>query len=282
MKKYILGILFFVCLGVFAFLIGNALKPEEQQATGADGEPESEYDTGFRYLVGEGDTRVDLKEAARWFRRGADQGSTDSQNALGVLYEDGSGVEQDSEKAVKWYRKAAEQGDALAQTNLGQMYAHGKGVPNDFKEANKWFRKAAEQGYARAQYSLGVSYATGRGMLEGDKEAVAWYRKAADQGYAGAQANLGQMYAHGEGVPKDHVTAYAWYNIAAANGNMEAARRKPGLFLSEDQREQAQELSREMLAEIEGRKTSKPELSSSRFSRPRIDPDTGLPIIKRK
>ena len=37
----------------------------------------------------------------------------------------------DYAEAVKWYRKAAEQGLALAQFNLGVMYEKGKGVLQD-------------------------------------------------------------------------------------------------------------------------------------------------------
>ena len=35
------------------------------------------------------------------------------------MYAQGRGMPQDFGEAAKWYRKAAEQGDALAQFNLG-------------------------------------------------------------------------------------------------------------------------------------------------------------------
>jgi TPR repeat protein len=46
-----------------------------------------------------------------------------------VLYYKGEGVTRDYAEAAKWYRKAANQGDADAQTILGSMYGEGKGVP---------------------------------------------------------------------------------------------------------------------------------------------------------
>ena len=64
------------------------------------------------------------------------------------------GVLQDSTEAAKWYRKAAEQGFVLAQNKLGGMYHRGDGVPQDEKEAVKWYRKAAEQGYPQAKKFL--------------------------------------------------------------------------------------------------------------------------------
>jgi TPR repeat protein len=49
-------------------------------------------------------------------------------------------------EAAKWYRRAAEQGDAEGQRNLGVMYGNGKGVPQDYIEAYKWSNLAAAQG----------------------------------------------------------------------------------------------------------------------------------------
>ncbi len=66
------------------------------------------------------------------------------------MYLNGQGVARDNAEAAKWYRKAAEQGDAGAQFNLGVMYGGGQGVPQDYAEAVKWFRKAADQGTANA------------------------------------------------------------------------------------------------------------------------------------
>jgi len=44
------------------------------------------------------------------------------------LYDKGRGVSQDYKEAVKWYRVAADQGSARAQVNLGVMYSCGRGV----------------------------------------------------------------------------------------------------------------------------------------------------------
>jgi TPR repeat protein len=54
-------------------------------------------------------------------------------------------VSQDNAEAAKWYRKAADQGHANAQYNLGVMYSTGQGVPQDYVEAHKWFNLAASR-----------------------------------------------------------------------------------------------------------------------------------------
>jgi TPR repeat protein len=66
------------------------------------------------------------------------------------MYRRGQGVPQDYTEAARWYRKAAEQGDASAQCNLGYMYDRGRGVPQDYAEGARWYRKAADQGHASA------------------------------------------------------------------------------------------------------------------------------------
>jgi len=67
----------------------------------------------------------------------AGKGDAKAQYNLGVMYDQGQGVEQDHKKAFGWYKKAAEQGVAKAQYNLGVMYDQGQGVPKNYNEAAK-------------------------------------------------------------------------------------------------------------------------------------------------
>ena len=55
---------------------------------------------------------------------------------------------------MEWYRKAAEQGHAGAQNNLGVMYNNGQGVQQDYESAAYWWGKAAKQGNVKAQKEL--------------------------------------------------------------------------------------------------------------------------------
>ncbi len=68
----------------------------------------------------------------------------DTPNSLymvGVMYENGEGVEKDKKEAATWYRKSAEKGFAPAQYKLGQLYERGEGVPQDKQEALKWYKR---------------------------------------------------------------------------------------------------------------------------------------------
>jgi uncharacterized protein len=187
------------------------------------GSMKAQRDKGDMYFLGQG-VPQDSAEAARWYRKAADQGDAISEYILGVLYDEGQGVTQDYAEAARWFRKAADQGDADAQFRLGDTYRQGQGVPKDSAEAARWFRKAANQGNAVGQSWLGFMYYYGQGVTQDYAEAARWFRKAADQGDADAQGYLGDLYFRGLGVAKDYVQAYLWSNLAAAAGEPGAAK----------------------------------------------------------
>ncbi len=112
---------------------------------------------------------------------------------------------------------------AAAQFNLGVMYDNGRGVEEDDVQAFRWFSLAADQGHASAQYNLGTMYADGEGIEANADMAVQWYRRSAEHGHAPAQFNLGAMYVNGEGVPEDYVEGYAWIRLASEQGIGKAA-----------------------------------------------------------
>ena len=66
----------------------------------------------------------------------------------------------------------AEQGNSNAQYKLGVMYRQGTGVPFDNFEAVTWYLAAAKQGHARAQSNLGFMYRTGRGVTQSNLHAL--------------------------------------------------------------------------------------------------------------
>jgi TPR repeat protein len=126
-------------------------------------------------------------------------------------------------EAAKWYRKAAEQGDALAQHDLAVLYVHGLGVTQDFAEAIVWFALAAAQGDVDSQYSLGLRYLKGEHVTQDYAEAAKYFSMAAEQGNADAMLSYGRRFAAGEGVAQDLVEAYKWYVLADKYGKWGAA-----------------------------------------------------------
>lgn len=124
----------------------------------------------------------DYEHARREWQPLAESGHRDAQFNLGLLYENGLGVEADGAMAARWYRRAAEQGDRTAQAYLGEMYAQGLGLARDDIEAMHWYQRAAERGHPAAQYNVGLFYATGRGVAPNDVQAYAWLTVALENG----------------------------------------------------------------------------------------------------
>jgi len=98
----------------------------------------------------------DFDSAYREWLPLAEFGDVEAQFNLGVMHDEGAGVQQDLAAAAAWYHKAAQRGFVDAQANLGVMYYHGHGVPRDHGEAARWFREAANQGDTEASRYLAL------------------------------------------------------------------------------------------------------------------------------
>ena len=146
----------------------------------------------------------------------AEEGDAAAQMKVGLAFD----KEENYEDAALWYKKAAEQGMSEAQNNLGVMYKDGQGVKQDFKEAARWFRLAAQQDNTLAQLNLGWLYHAGKGVHQDADSACFWYSKAAQKGHATAQLNLGILFLQ----QKDTTTAIHWLQQAAQKGNGGAQR----------------------------------------------------------
>jgi TPR repeat protein len=83
-------------------------------------------------------SNTNLVEVFKWHTKAAEKGNIDSYITLGVMYEEGKGVNQDYAKALNWYHKAADQNHPEAQFKLGVMYANGLGVEKNVDQALSW------------------------------------------------------------------------------------------------------------------------------------------------
>jgi TPR repeat protein len=111
-------------------------------ATVFSGQARAGYDEGMNaYTSGDFDT------AAREFKRMAAAGERESQYMLGLLYEEGQGVDKDDVEAAHWYSRAAGQGYVDAYFALGQLFVHRPGERQDRMAAHHWFSLAREHGH---------------------------------------------------------------------------------------------------------------------------------------
>ena len=114
----------------------------------------------------------------------------ESLNNLGLAYQFGNGKPKNYEEAARCFRRAAEQGHAGAQNNLGFLYHNGWGVPQDYSQAAYWYRLSAQQGNAWGQSNYGTCLEFGWGVKKDVNAAIEMYRRAASQGHASAKKHL--------------------------------------------------------------------------------------------
>ena len=176
---------------------------------------------GIMYQEGRGIDK-DYFEALKWYKKAAEKGHPFAQLSLGRMYKYGWGVTLNNEEAFGWFKKAANQGQKAAEYELGRMYSSGTGVKKDLSEGFKWYQKAAEKGVAEAQTRLGAMYYNGLVVKQNYVDALKWFRFAAEQGNANGQLNLGVMYNNGDGIEKDVEEAVRWYRKAAGQGDSTA------------------------------------------------------------
>ena len=177
-----------------------------------------QFHLGECYYHGRG-LRKNYKEAIKYYRQSANQGSPSGQNALGSCYSRGHGVPKNHYEAFKYFELAADQGNDWGQNNLGVYYKNGYAGVKDYNKAFHYFKLSADQGNISGKNNLGGCYRDGCGAKRNYKEAVKLYRVTAALGNAEGQSNLGFCYQNGYGVERNYKNAFMYYALSAAQGN---------------------------------------------------------------
>lgn len=215
----------------------------------------TDFDKGLK-AAQSGDFKTALAE---WMPL-AEQGNANAQRNLGLMYDNGDGVQENDKTAVKWYTLAAEQGLDQAQSNLGFMYYIGKGVTQDYETSAKWYALAAEQGNSKAKENLSILLLViGKEIFSSEPDghdcsgAIDYFEKAQEVGNEGAPEYIEfcktyQRASEGEGmaqyeiamhfdlgylVSKNPKTALSWGMKARSNG-VESADKLIGEILIND------------------------------------------------
>ena len=150
---------------------------------------------------------------------------------LGVMYENGEGVEKDRVKAFGYFSQIADEhadtapkgveADIVAQSfvKIGEYYRSGlpeAGIQKDEDYSNKLMMHAASYfGDADAQYRVGKLYLDDEELGDNPLQSARWLSLAARKGHAGAQAQLGEMLFNGEGIEANPVEGLMWLTIAS-------------------------------------------------------------------
>ncbi len=150
---------------------------------------------------------------------------------LGIMYENGEGVEQDRVKAFAYFSRIANdhadaaprsvEADIVAQSfvKVGEYYRDGlpeAGIPKDQAQSNRLMMHAASYfGDADAQYRVGKIYLEDQHVGGNPLQSARWLSLAARKGHAGAQAQLGKLLFNGEGIEADPVEGLMWLTVAS-------------------------------------------------------------------
>jgi hypothetical protein len=134
-------------------------------------------------------TKMNYKEAAKYFQIGADAGIPNSQYMLGLLYHDGLGVKQDIGNAIDLYKEAMEQGHAEAANNLGNIFLNAE----EYSQAFLYFQRAFEKESAAGAFNLGYLYKNGLGVKKNKDFAKQYFEIALQRGFESAKEQLDEL-----------------------------------------------------------------------------------------
>lgn len=160
--------------------------------------------------------------AMGWFEESAALNNTTAMSNLGFMYEDGLGVEQDYAKALEWHEKSAALYNPSAMNNIAHLYENGFGVEQDYAKALEWYEKSAALNNSTAASNIGTFYYNGFSVDQDYTKAMEWFKKSAELNNSIAMLWIGYMYENGDGVEQDYTMAMEWYMKSAELNNYEA------------------------------------------------------------
>ncbi len=148
----------------------------------------------------------------------AENGSVDAQYHLGMFYNNGLGTDINYQEAAKWFRKSAENGDPLGHYKLGCYYAGqaGEVVPIIKNKALEHKLVAAQAGYSLAQFEVAGLY-----YEKADyQNAAFWLEQSVQQGHPPSFYGLFSMYYQGN-IAKNIEKSYWLLKVIDKNSNEE-------------------------------------------------------------
>ena len=204
----------------FMYIKGQFVEKDDTQVikwmklAAENGYTEAQKNMGEYYYYGSFGCRRDMKEAIKWYEMGAKSNEPTCVFTLGLIYEEGDGVQKNILKAADWYQKGAQAGIPSCLYNLGKLIIN-KEISGEEEKGFNLIQQAAESGYSFAQNYMGRAYRFGWYVNANPVRATNWFTKAAEQNMPDAMCNLGDMYSYEDGLTIDYEKAFYWYKKAA-------------------------------------------------------------------
>lgn len=148
-------------------------------------------------------------------------GNADANAFIGHCYLRGSKVfEIDLAEALCHLELAAKEDHPVALATLGVMYENGEGVQENSNTAFEYTLRAANAGYPHGQYNLYIFYFNGLGVDQNEAIAIEWLGKAADQGHPKAMLELAKLISDGHVQDKVASDAEALYQNCLSSDSL--------------------------------------------------------------
>jgi len=105
-----------------------------------------------------------------------------------VEYQNGN-----NQQAVEIFKKACENGASSGCYNLGLMYYNGTQVEQEYFKAAEAFAKACDDGHDKACYNLAYMYEKGYGVRLDSNKALSLYEKTCKNGVGASCFNIANI-----------------------------------------------------------------------------------------
>eukprot|EP00475_Leptophrys_vorax_P007579 TRINITY_DN147_c0_g1_i1.p1 TRINITY_DN147_c0_g1~~TRINITY_DN147_c0_g1_i1.p1 ORF type:complete len:344 (-),score=98.34 TRINITY_DN147_c0_g1_i1:1201-2232(-) len=183
------------------------------------GNPEAQFTLAFAFDQGDG-VEVNTNEALRFYTLAAQNGNASAQNNLGVLYATGhkNRIQKNTKMAYRWYKAAAENGSAVGQFHVSLLsLTEESGFKPNREYSYQMLKRSARQHYTMAQAMLGTAYLEGKICNVDLEKGIKLLKRAGEAEDPVALYNLAVAYKSGTGVTSDPDRANAYFELAKSS-----------------------------------------------------------------
>jgi TPR repeat protein len=203
---------------LMAIMLGGAARGEDYGPKNAAGALQQLPGWRCRLYLG-----CPISEEAYAALTGALAGDREAQYKLARLLQQGDGIPRDVRGAAGWYGKAAEQGHVAAALELNRLRHEGADIPADETKIAAALSFEVDRGDRDAMRALADMQVHGRGLPREPEQGLALLQRAAGAGSAAAAEDLANLFLRdAPGIPRNPAEGFRWMAESAHLGNAAA------------------------------------------------------------
>ena len=158
---------------------------------------------GISYYKGNEDVPKDFSKAARYLHAARNDGKTEANYYLGMMYRSGWGVHRCNATAFSLFQEGSRAKHPAAMTEYGASFIMGVGTEHNQSLGYAYVKMGAEGGDPRGMHMLSWQKLYGFDQEKNPRLAFQLSQKVVDKGYSLGKANLGDCYMLGLGVERN-------------------------------------------------------------------------------